>query len=205
MKMICTITARTSTAIALCTFFAVMAPSAIAKHRPTKANAQPATVIAHLLLAGTSVNQMSVHEQNGNQYLYIERGEQGLTIVDVTKANQPRVINQVAWPNDAHAGTLRLIGADFALSETPEGGVGTVNDRTPTESVNVLDLRDPSNVRTVQSFSGVTGVLAESERDLIYITTGEGLWILRHQQEQRGRSDSDGCTSADAISTMPNC
>jgi hypothetical protein len=182
-----------------------MAPSAIAKHRPAKPSEPPATVIAHLLLAGTSVSQMFVHEQAGNQYLYIEQGKEGFTIVDVTKANQPRVVDRVAWPKESDAGTLRLIGADLALSEIRDGASGTVNVGTPTQSVNVLDIRDPSKVQTLQTFSGVTGVLADNERDLIYIATGEGLWILRHRQEQRGLSGSDGCTSADAISAMPNC
>jgi hypothetical protein len=205
MKMICTTTSRTSTAIALFAVFAVMAPSAIAKHRPVKAIEPPTTVIGHLPLAGTSASQMFVHEQAGNQYLYIEQRKEGFTIVDVTKANQPRVVDRVAWPNESDAGTLRLIGADLALSEIRDGAAGRVNVGTPTQSVNVLDLRDPSNVQTLQSFSGVTGALADNDRDFVYITTTEGLWIVKHRQEQRKLSGSDGCTSVDAISDMPNC
>ena len=148
---------------------------------------------------------MFVHEQADNQYLYIEQGKEGFTIVDVTEANQPRVVDLVAWPNESDAGTLRLIVADLALSEIWDGASGTVSVGTPTQSVNVLDLRDPSNVQTLQSFFGVTGVLADNERDLIYITNTEGLWIVKRRQEQRRLSGSDGCTSADAISDMPNC
>jgi hypothetical protein len=54
----------------------------------------------------------------------------------------------------------------------------------PTQSLTVLDLSDLANPRPLESFSGVTSVLADDTRNLIYITNSEGLWILRHKQEQ---------------------
>jgi len=50
--------------------------------------------------------------------------------------------------------------------------------------VRVLDLSDPANPRALQSFSAVISVLEDDGRNLIYITNNEGLWILRHKQEQ---------------------
>ncbi len=166
----------------LVTLFAAMAPSTVAKPRPAEL---PATVIAHLLLPGAPASQMFVLEHGGKQYLYIEQAsKEGLRIVDVTKPNQPNVIKRVAWPNEASAGKLQMIRAGLALAEAPDGDSGTVGGGFPTESVRVLDLSDPVNPQTLQSFSGVTSALTDDGRNLIYITNSEGLWILRHKQEQ---------------------
>jgi len=173
-----------SAALALLTLFAAMAPSAIAKPRPVKPAEQPATVIAHLLLPGAPASQMFVLEHGGKQYLYIEQAsKEGLVIVDVTKPNEPSVIKRVAWPNEASTGKLQMVGAGLALATAPDGGSGLVGGY-PTQSVRVLDLSDPANPRALQSFSGVTSVLEDDVRNLIYITNNEGLWVLRHKQEQ---------------------
>ena len=173
-----------SAALALLAFVA-MASSAAAKPRPVE---QPATVIAHLLLPGAPASQISVQEHGRKQYLYIERAsKEGFTIVDVTKPSQPIVIKRVAWPNEASAGKLQMIGAGLALAAAPDGASGAVGGGSPTQSLSLLDLSDPANPRTLQSFSGVTSVLADDARNLIYITNSEGLWILRHKQEQPAR------------------
>jgi len=174
-----------SAALALLTLFAAMAPSAIAKPRPGKFTDQPATVIAHLLMPGAPASQMFVREHGGKQYLYIEQAsKEGFTIVDVTKPNEPSVIKRVAWPNEASTGKLQMVGAGLALATAPDGGSGTVGGGYPTQSVRVLDLRDPANPRALQSFSGVTSILEDDGRNLIYIANNEGLWVLRLKQEQ---------------------
>ena len=176
-----------SAAMALLTLFVVMAPSAIAKPRPAKPAELPATVIAHLLLPGASASQMFVQEHGHKQYLYIEQAsKEGFTIVDVTKPSRPSVIRRVAWPNKASTGELQMVGGGLALSAAPEQESGTVSGEVhSTLSLTVLDLSDPANPRPLQSFSAVTSVLVDDTRNLIYITNSEGLWILRHKQEQR--------------------
>ena len=175
-----------SAALVLLALSVAMASSATAKPRPTRPAEQPATVIAHLLLPGAPASQMSVQEHGRKQYLYIERAsKEGFTIVDVTKPSQPIVIKRVAWPNEASTGKLQMVGGGLALSAALEQESATVSGEVhPTQSLTVLDLSDPANPRTLQSFSGVTSVLADDARNLIYITDNEGLWILRHKQEQ---------------------
>ena len=78
-----------------------------------------------------------------------------------------------------------MVGDELDLAAAPDGDSGTVGGSGyPTQSVRVLDLSDPANPRTLQSFSGVTSILADDEHNLIYIANNEGLWILRHEQEQ---------------------
>jgi hypothetical protein len=50
----------------------------------------------------------------------------------------------------------------------------------PPQSLRLLDLSDPANRRTLQTFEGVSSLLLDDGRNLIYITNGEGLWILSH-------------------------
>ncbi len=172
-----------SAALAVLTLCGAAAPGAMAKPRPPKP--QPATVIGHLLLPGAAVRQMFVKEHGGKQYLYIEQAsKEGFAIIDVTKPSQPKVIQHLAWPNQASAGKWQMVGARLALAIAPDGDAGKVGSDYPTQSIKVLDLSDPANPQTLQSFSGVTSVLADDARSLIYITNAEGLWILKHKQEQ---------------------
>ncbi len=170
-------------ALALLALVVAAAPGAMAKPRPSKQ--QPAIVIGHLFLPGAAVRQMFVQEHGSKQYLYIEQAsKEGFAIIDVTKPSQPKLIQHVAWPNQASAGKLQLIGAGLVLAIAPEADPGKPGSDYPAQSVRVLDLSDPGNPQTLHSFSGVTSVVADDGRDLIYITNSEGLWILRHRQEQ---------------------
>ena len=66
----------------------------------------------------------------------------------------------------------------------------------------MLDLSDPANPKTLQTFDGVTSILADDGRRLIYITNGDGLWILNHKQE---RPPLRPCGSEDAFSAISDC
>jgi len=174
-----------SAALALLTLFVARAPGAIAKPRPAKQ--QPAAVIGHLLLPG-AVREMVVEERGSKQYLYIEQASQeGFVIIDVTKPSQPKVIQHVAWPNQASAGKLQMIGEGLALAIAADGDAGRIGSDYATQSVKVVDLTDPANPQTLQSFSGVTSMVADDGRDLIYIANSEGLWILRQKQQPEPR------------------
>jgi hypothetical protein len=179
--------------------FAAMAPSAVAKRKAEKP-VDPVTVVAHLLLPGAAVSQIFLQGQGSKQYLYIQQDpEQGLTIVDVTKPFRPNVVNRLNLPNKSSGEELQMVWAGLAISEAPEarkesartelapakgegiegGGSGGTGD-SPTQFLRLLDLSDPANPRTLQTFEGVSSLLLDDGRDLIYITNGEGLWILSH-------------------------
>src|SRR6202021_3312423 len=96
--------------LVLFAFVVVTAPGADAKHRAATPTEQPATVVAHVPLAGSPTNQMDLQENDGKQYLYIgANSNQGVTIVDVTNPGQPNVIRRLAWPNQASIGKLQLV------------------------------------------------------------------------------------------------
>jgi hypothetical protein len=190
-------------ALVLLTSFLATAPSAFAKSRKSKPAEPIVAVVGHVALTGPPAVQMFVQEHGRQQYLLIEQAsKEGFTIIDVTKPSQAVIVKQVAWPNQASNGKLQLVKAGLVLSTASENNSGTAAGSS-TESLNLLDLRDPANPKTIQGFTGVTTVLLDESRSLMYITNAEGLWILQYKQEDPA-SNPYGCP-ADGISTDPNC
>lgn len=190
-------------ALVLLTSFSATVPSAVAKPRKSKPAEPIVAVVGHLALTGPPAVQMFVQEHGRQQYLLIEQAsKEGFTIVDVTKPSQAVIVKQVAWPNQASNGKLQMVKAGLVLSTASENNPGAAAGSS-TESLNLLDLRDPANPKTIQGFTGVTTVLLDENRSLMYITNAEGLWILKYKQEEPA-SNPYGCP-ADGISTDPNC
>jgi hypothetical protein len=187
----------------LLTLFAAFASSAFASNKPAKPEEVTATVVAHTPLPSAPGNQMLMLRKGSKQYLYIqEASRQGYMIVEVTKANEPNVLKSTAPPNSDTAGNLEMVSPDVAIAEAPEKNSATVNTvARPTKSVKVLDLSDPANPKTVQTFEGVTSVLQDSGR--IYLTNNEGLWILEYSRYQKRQVPL--CDSESVFSPIVDC
>jgi hypothetical protein len=184
--------------------FAATAPYAEARHRADKPAAQPVSVIAHLPLAGDSVNEIFLQEQGGAEYLYLGQGSQGgVAIVDVTKPSEPSIIKRMAWPNQASNGKFEVVGHGLAIA----GAADNATAETPTRgrTLVVLDLSDPRDPKAILSLSGVTGTLADDARSLVYITNSDGLWILKHPPEPSISSETRRCLSEDAFNELASC
>jgi hypothetical protein len=165
-----------------------------------------AKVIAHLPLPG-GARQMFSQQEGSRQFLYVQRSsQQGVTVIDITKPERPKVVNQLPLEN------LTMVSFGLAISETPKNpatwgaSLGDGNAEGPPgngalESVRVLDVSDPAHPRTVRNFDEVTSILQDSARNLLYVANGDGVWIVSHQQVLR----SHECSSSDAISPLPNC
>jgi len=193
-------------ALVLLAFFAATVPGANAKHRAVKHSEQSTTVVAHLALSGAPANQLYLHENDGKEYLYlVANSKEGLMVVDVTNPDQPNIIKSLAWPNEASAGRLQMVGDGIALAKAPENDATASADVSPTETVSLLDLSDPTNPRTIQSFSGVTSTLADDARNLVYITNNDGLWILMHPPQRTASSKPRGCLTEDVFNEFANC
>ena len=174
-----------------------LAPSAFAK-KPEK-SARAASVIAHLPLEGAVASRMYLQSQGEKRYLYVDQGtDQGYTVVDITKPAQPSVVNRVA------SGKLQIMGSNVALAEAPDSKTVAQSHAPTTESVTVLDTSDPANPKTVQTFKGVTSVLQDSSRGLIFLTNNDGLWILQQEVARlRPTRKKPPCGSESAIQAMP--
>ena len=157
---------RTATSLSgiLLTVFAVICLASAATAE------EPAKVIAHITLPGTAVRQMFLQHHDGKQYLYLQQGAH-FTVVDVTDPKNPTIVERVA-----SQGSLTSIQSNLALTVKPEKGQPSA---VSTQVVNVMDLSDPKHPRTIQTFSGVTSILPDDTRELIFlgiVFAAAGLW-----------------------------
>lgn len=197
---------RTVTCVVLAVGALLSTPGAVASDSDPSPSYLQAKVIAHLPLSG-GARQMFSQQEGGRQFLYVRQSpQQGVTVIDITKPERPKVVNQVPLEN------LIMVSFGLAISETPEnsatGGasLGDGNAEGPPgsgapESVRVLDVSDPARPQTVRDFDGVTSILQDSSRNLLYVANGDGVWIVSHQQVLRTHE----CSSSDAISPLPTC
>jgi hypothetical protein len=188
---------RNAIALTIAAVVLALGSSAFAK-KPDKPW-QAASVIAHLPLQGAAPSQMYLQARGDKRYLYIDQGSsQGYTVVDITKPAQPNVVKRV------DSGKVQVAGSNVALAETPEQGKTVAHSHAPTESVTVLDTSDPANPKALQTFQGVTSVLQDNLRGLIFLTNNGGLWILQQTEARmRPARKKQPCNSESAISAMP--
>jgi len=189
-------------------FLPVLGGVALAGEQPVpKPTDVPATVIAHLPLPQATGNQMLLQRENAKQYLYVQQsGKQGFMVVDVTRPEKPSLLKRTAESNLATSGNLEMVSPDVAIAEAPEKTPTTLTSSThPTETVRVLDLSDPHNPKTLETFNKVTGILPDGSRSLIYVTNNEGLWILRYSHPSliEPAKKKPPCDSNSEIMSMP--
>jgi len=73
-----------------------------------------AKVIAHLPLSG-GIRRMFLQQEGRRQFLYVQQpSQQGVTVIDITKPERPKVVNQVPLEN------LTMVSFGLAIFETPE-------------------------------------------------------------------------------------
>jgi hypothetical protein len=170
----------------------------------------PATVIAHLPLPQATGNQMLLQRENGKQYLYVQQAaKQGFMVVDVSKPDKPSLLKHTAESNQATSGNLAMVSPDVAIAEAPEKTPTTLTSSThPTETVRVLDLSDPRNPKTLETFNKVTSLLPDGNHGLIYLTNNEGLWILRYNHPsllEPARKKPPCDSNAEIMAMPPDC
>jgi hypothetical protein len=167
----------------------------------------PATVIAHLPLPQATGSQMLLQKEDSKQYLYVQQAaKQGFMIVDVSKPEQPSLLKRTAESNQATTGNLQIVSPDVAIAEAPEKTPATLTSNShPTETVRVLDLSDPRNPKTLETFNKVTSLLPDGRHGLIYLTNNEGLWILRYNRPAplEPAKKKQPCDSESEIMAMP--
>ncbi len=150
---------------------------------------------------------MLLQKEEGKQYLYVQQAaKQGFMIVDVTKPEKPNLLKRTAESNQATAGNLQMVSPDVAIVEAPERKPTTLTQSNhPTETVRLLDLSDPRNPKTLETFNKVTSVLPDDAHHLINLTNNEGLWILRYNRPAllEPSKKNPPCDSESEIMAMP--
>jgi hypothetical protein len=167
----------------------------------------PATVIAHLPLPQATGNQMLLQRESGKEFLYVQQAsKQGFMVVDVSKPDRPNLMKRSAESDQATSGNLEMVSPDIAIAEAPEKTPTTITSNAhPTETVRVLDLSDPRNPKTLETFNKVSSILPDGGRGIIYLTNNEGLWVLRYNRPAllEPSKKKAPCDSNSEIMAMP--
>jgi hypothetical protein len=167
----------------------------------------PATVVAHLPLPQATGSEMLLQKEKGKQYLYVQQAsKQGFMIVDVSHPEMPTLLKRTAESNQATSGNLEMMTSDIAIAEAPEKTPTTLTSTNrPTETVRLLDLSDPRNPKTLETFTKVTSILPDGGHGLIYLTNDDGLYILRYNRPSRlePAKKKPPCDSEAEIQAMP--
>jgi hypothetical protein len=201
--------------IVLSLFASVLgAPTDGAAQTPPGAAAEQVKVVGHLALSGIHVNQMFTQSRDGKQYLYLHRPtRQAFAVVDVTKPEKPVLVERATLTETPQAHVdVNPANSLLAIAVSPEGNAGASEVQAkseagaatvalPTETVRLMDLSDPKHPKTLKTFTGVTSMLPDDSRKLIYIVNSEGLWLVRHHQSR----PMPMCSSADSLIQDPNC
>jgi hypothetical protein len=182
----------------------VSVPTMAGKTKPTEV---PAKVIAHLVLQEAPGSEMLLQKRGDKEYLYVQKAsKKGFMVIDVEKPSLPSLVRVSAPSSQATAGTLEMAGPDVALAEIPDkNSKGVIRSTdSPTETVKILDLSDPTSPKVLQTFVGVTSLLSDAGRGLIYLTNNDGLWILKYSRpEFTPAAKKRQCNSEDALAAMP--
>ncbi len=166
------------------------APSMFAKPKEKKAEASNLGVIAHVQLDGGTATRMVLMEKNGKEYLYLGlASSSGVCVFDVTTPAAPRKLERFAGASGAQADEFQLVGDTLAVSSR-SGKPTIASEDAAARSVTILNMTDPTNPQPIQTFSEVTSVVADNARGVIYLSNGEGLWVVQAKQMQKADTTS---------------
>jgi hypothetical protein len=163
--------------IAIAAIVAVLIPAAFAKDKKTKESPKDAIeVVGHVALTDGPVRRFLLTEHHSRTYLYAERDAGGsVTLIDVTTAAQPSIVADLA--NASGDSNLTMVSGTAALVSSTPGALV----QAPQQTIRIMDFSDPKNPKVAREFAGVTAVMRDEHRGLVFIANGEGVWILQQR------------------------
>jgi hypothetical protein len=183
-----------SMAMAILATLLLVSGGASAKDRKLKGSDNQAQVVAHVSFAGLSAVDMAMQRKvNDKYYLYVQHArDQGISIIDITKPDQPKTVGTIPWPDPALSNRMNVTG-DLAIVAESEGAA--VRGTASNDDLVLWDLSNPVAPRVVQRFPAVVKWL-QDERNFIYVLNGDGLWVVSkpadRQPEQTDSSNNYG-------------
>jgi hypothetical protein len=158
-------------AIAIVAVGIAAVPAVHAKPKPKNTTGNPANVVAHVELSGGPVTRMLLVKKDTKEYLLLGLDSSSqVAILDVNEPDQPRTIATAAGGAGAPGTELKVIADTLTLFGTSESE--TASSSGPNE---------------IRSLSGVTAFVRDMVHGLIYVTNGDGLWIVKTKH----RADAD--------------
>ncbi len=129
--------------------------------------------------------------KNDKYYLYVQHSkDQRVSIIDVSKPDQPKAVGVVPWPDPAASSRMNVTGDLAIIAESDVQRRSSSND-----DLILWDLSNPAVPRVVQKFEGMVRWF-QDEQNYVYVLNGEGLWVVSKptdcQQEQSDPSSNYG-------------
>jgi cell division protein FtsN len=134
-------------------------------------------LIGHLSLPETTVSGIAAASDPNRQLLQLtDTGRGTLTVVDVAQPSRPKLLEQSKLPAElAHANVQVRMGDAVLLTVSQTDSPSHADP----QSLTLVSFADPANPKTVQTFESVTAVWRDRERELIYLSNADGLWVLQ--------------------------
>jgi hypothetical protein len=156
------------------------------------------------------VKQMFLQERGDRNYVFLRRTDRNaFAVVDITNPADPVLADRNVL-REPPGGRVELpasgsvLAIAFVPDRDPEPAATAApvsNTSLPTESVRLIDLKDPQHPKTIREFNKVTSVAREDGRNLVLIVNNQGLWIISHHREH----PLPMCTSESEIEPLPDC
>jgi hypothetical protein len=159
----------------------VTVTSLSAKDKKTPPPPQDAIeVVAHIPLTSGPVRRFLSTDHYSSHYLYAEHdGGSTVTLIDITRANQPALLAEVAYPAVAGQDSLAVVSGTAALLTS----TGAQQPSAP-QTIRILDLSDPQHPKIAREFTGVTAINRDDRRGLIFLANADGVWILHQNRAE---------------------
>jgi hypothetical protein len=153
-------------------------PVVNAKPNPNKGEDKPANIVAHVQLSGGPVTRMLLVKKDGKEYLLVGlNSTTDVAVFDVSNPDRPRAIDTNSSASGAPSAEVKVIADTLTLFGSSDAGTSSA-----------------ANSKDMRSFSGVTASMKDKARGLMYVTNGDGLWIVKTKQrvEQESFVDNYG-------------
>jgi hypothetical protein len=176
-----------SMTLALLVTVLLVTGGASAKERKAKASDSQARVVAHISFSGLSAVDMAMQKKvKDKYYLYVQHSkDQGVSIIDISKPDQPKAVGVVPWPDPAASSRMNVTGDLAIIAESDVQRRSSSND-----DLILWDLSNPAVPRVVQKFEGVVRWF-QDERNYVYVLNGEGLWVVSEPTDRQQQEESD--------------
>ncbi len=144
---------------------------------PPKNSQDEITVVGHIPLTDGPVKRFLTTQHFSSYYLYAQHeAGKNVTLIDVTKASQPSVLADVAYPSSGSGDLFAVAGTAALVAEEQV----TAAPDFPRQTIKIMDFSDPQQPKIAREFAGVTAVSRDERRGLIFLANADGIWIL-HQ------------------------
>lgn len=154
-------------AIAMVAIGIAAAPALHAKPNSKNTSGNLANVVAHVELPGGPATRMLLVKKNGKEYLVLGLDSSArVAILDVSEPGQPRTIDVASGAVGVPSAEMKIVADTLTLFGTSDA-----------------EAASSSNPKEIRSLSGVTAFMKDKARGLIYVTNGDGLWIVKTKQQ----------------------